>query len=143
MADRELKKLSRAELLELLVKLSEENEALTAERDALRKELDDRTLHLRSAGSIAEAALRVNGIFEDAQRAAEQYLESVKQMSDTAQAEADALMARTQEKCDEMVAQAQKTADAQWAGLQIRLDAYCQAHEGLAEWLGGMYTGRK
>jgi len=143
MTDRDLKKLSRAELLELLIKLSEENEALSLERDDLKKRLEDKTLRFQDAGSIAEAALRVNGIFEDAQRAAEQYLENVKHMNGVAQAEADTLIARAQEKCDEMVVQAKKTADAQWAGLQSRLDAYCQAHDGLKEQLGNMYTGQK
>ena len=33
---------------------------------------------MEDSGSIAEAALRLNGIFEAAQKAADQYLESVK-----------------------------------------------------------------
>lgn len=143
MTDRDLKKLSRAELLELLIKLSEENEALSVKMDGLQKSLEDKQLHFQDVGSIAEAALRVNGIFEDAQRAAEQYLENVKHVNDAAQAEADALIARTQEKCDAMIVQAKKTADAQWTGLQSRLDAYCQAHDGLKEQLGSLYTGQK
>ncbi len=55
MADRELRKLSRAELLELLVTLSEENEALTA----------GRALHLQDAGSIAEETLGTSRVFEE------------------------------------------------------------------------------
>jgi cell division septum initiation protein DivIVA len=138
MPDRELKKLSRSELLELLVKLSEENEALMAEKAALQTQLEDKALHLQQAGSIAEAALKVNGIFEDAQRAAEQYLENIRRLNDSAQAQADALLAKTQEKCDEMLAEAKAGSDAQWDTLQARLDAYCAAHEGLKEQLGSL-----
>ena len=38
----------------------------------------DRTLRLEQVGSIAEAALSLNRVFEAAQAAADQYLESVK-----------------------------------------------------------------
>ncbi len=40
-----------------------------------------REIELQEAGSIAEAALRLNGIFEAAQRAAEQYLSNVKRIN--------------------------------------------------------------
>ena len=40
-----------------------------------------RLIELNEAGSIAEASLRLNGIFEAAQRAAEQYLMNVKRLS--------------------------------------------------------------
>lgn len=42
--------------------------------------LDSRRIELDEAGSIAEAALRLNGIFEDAQKAADQYLYNLQQM---------------------------------------------------------------
>ena len=44
----------------------------------LRRQLADRTLRLEQVGSIAEAALSLNRVFEAAQAAADQYLESVK-----------------------------------------------------------------
>lgn len=42
-----------------------------------------RVIELEDAGSIAEAALRLNGVFEAAQKAAEQYLMNVKRLGDT------------------------------------------------------------
>lgn len=57
--DRELRRLGRRDLLELLV-------ALGHERDALKAELENRQLKIDRAGSIAEAALQVNGVFESA-----------------------------------------------------------------------------
>ena len=44
----------------------------------LHRQLADRTLRLEQVGSIAEAALSLNRVFEAAQAAADQYLESVK-----------------------------------------------------------------
>ena len=58
MADEELKKLKRNELLERLVQLTRENEELKAELVELRAKLADRTLDLLDTGSIAEASCR-------------------------------------------------------------------------------------
>lgn len=77
MADRELKRLSRRELLEMLIAQGRENERLQAEITQLEEQLHEREIHLAQSGNIAEAALRLNGIFEAAQRAAEQYLENI------------------------------------------------------------------
>lgn len=77
MADRELKRLSRRELLEMLIAQSRENERLQAEIAQLEEQLHEREIHLAQSGNIAEAALRLNGVFEAAQRAAEQYLENI------------------------------------------------------------------
>ncbi len=74
------RKLGRAELLELLVQVSQENDDLRKENERLRSRLNDRRIALGEAGSIAEAALRLNGIFEAAQKAADDYLRSVRQL---------------------------------------------------------------
>lgn len=85
MTDRELKKLRRADLLEILVEQSREIEQLKAELEETRKELDNRTIIIEKAGSLAEAALQLNHIFEAADAAARQYLENVKSMSEYAE----------------------------------------------------------
>ena len=80
MTDKELRKLSRRELVDILCELRRRNDALSEQNIQLRQELEDKALRLSTAGSIAEAALRVNGVFEAAQAAAEQYLASVQQL---------------------------------------------------------------
>lgn len=82
MTDRELKKLSRAELLELLLEKSRENEQLRAQLEEAKEQLASRTIQLANAGSIAEAALQLNGVFEAADRAAQQYLENVRRIAE-------------------------------------------------------------
>lgn len=72
------KRLKRPELLELVVQLSEENDSLRAENERLRAQLDQKAIQLSEAGSIAEASLRLSGIFEAAQNAADTYLMNVK-----------------------------------------------------------------
>lgn len=78
MTDKEVRRLSRAQLLEILVAQGKEIEELKAELAATRKKLEDRTIEIEKSGSLAEAALRLNGVFEAAQRAADQYLENIR-----------------------------------------------------------------
>ena len=81
MTDQELRKLSRRDLLELLMSQGRELEALRAELDQAIAALENRKIHLDQAGSIAEAALRLNGVFEAAQAAADQYLENIRRLN--------------------------------------------------------------
>ena len=55
MTDKELKRLSRTELLELLVNQVEENEALKAQVSALTAKLEERAIQIEESGSLAEA----------------------------------------------------------------------------------------
>jgi hypothetical protein len=80
MTDKELKKLTRLQLLELLVEQGKELERQRARAERAEKKLRERNVLLGEAGSIAEAALRIQGVFEAAQAAADQYLDSVRGM---------------------------------------------------------------
>ena len=82
MTDRELRKLSRAELLELLLEESRENERLRAQLQEMNEKLADRAIRIERAGSIAEAALQFNGVFQAAEEAAAQYLENVRRLAE-------------------------------------------------------------
>lgn len=72
-----LKKLSRTELLELLLEQTKELEATQARVSELEKALADRKIKMEQAGNIAEAALQLNKVFEAAQQAADDYVLSV------------------------------------------------------------------
>jgi len=82
MTEKELRRLSRRELLEMLITRTIENERLTEELQQARKELSDRELIQDRAGSMAEAALQLNGVFEAADRAAREYLENIRRMAE-------------------------------------------------------------
>lgn len=81
MTDKELRRMNRSELLELLIKQMEENIALKEKLESAETELQNRKLTVTNAGSLAEAALQLNGIFEAAEAAAAQYLENVRKSS--------------------------------------------------------------
>ncbi len=86
MTERELRKLSRADLLELLLEERRENEQLRTELEKAGERLTERTIRLKEAGSIAEASLRLNGVFEAAEAAAAQYVENVRRLAAEEQA---------------------------------------------------------
>lgn len=77
-----LKKLSRQDLLEMLIAEEKRMEALEKELEEAKAELEERRIQIAESGSIAEAALKLNGIFEAAQAAADLYLENVKQQTE-------------------------------------------------------------
>lgn len=86
MTEKELKHLSRAELLELLLLQTKETERLMKKLEKADRMLSDRYLQVEKAGDLAHAVLEVNGIMEAAQAAAQQYLDNIIRMErETAQ----------------------------------------------------------
>ena len=70
MTEKELKRLNRGELLEILLTQAEEIEKLNSRIHELENEVRDRSIQISNAGSIAEAALQLNGVFAAAESAA-------------------------------------------------------------------------
>ena len=105
MTDKELKRLSRSELLELLLVQTRERERLEKELEEARKMLEDRQLRIDKAGDLAHAALEINGVMEAAQAAARQYLENIERME-----------RETRRRCDEMLIKATMEAQKRASG---------------------------
>ena len=78
MTEREMRKLSRADLLEILLEQSRELDQLRAELDEANRKLAQREIAIDRAGTLAEAALLLNGIFEAADKACRQYEENIR-----------------------------------------------------------------
>ena len=74
----DLLKLKKKELLEIMLRQSEEIDSLRAEVNSLKAQLNDRDLKFNRIGSIAEASLAVTKIFEEAEKAAVLYLENIR-----------------------------------------------------------------
>lgn len=99
--EKDLHKLKRIDLLEILVEQARELETLRSRVEDLEQQLADRTITLENTGNIAAAALELNHVMEAAQSAAQQYLDNVARLC--AQKEQE-----TVEKCRAME---QETAD--------------------------------
>ena len=108
MTDREFRRLTREDLLDIIYELQQKTQRLEQENETIRKQLSDRTVKLENAGSIAEAALALNGVFEAAQAAADQYLAQVHAANEQSQQLADRIVADAQRKATAIVQQAQQ-----------------------------------
>ena len=78
MTEKELRKLNRYELLEMLLAQGKKVERLERELAEANEKLNERQQIMASSGTMAEAALRLNHVFEAADKAAEAYLSSAR-----------------------------------------------------------------
>ena len=142
MMDQELRHLTREDLLDIIYELQRRTQQVEQENETIRKQLADRTVKLEKAGSIAEAALALNGVFEAAQAAADQYLAQVHAANEQSQQLADRIVADAQRKATAIVQQAQQEADRiramtdegtqqKGAELQEKTDTLLQSYEAL------------
>lgn len=107
---KELRRMRRTELIEIIYALKQSETTLEAQKAALEAQLAERTLRLEQAGSIAEAALSLNHVFEAAQQAADDYLVS----AEAAKAEAEKLLEETRQQCEAMRRDAENDVAAKW-----------------------------
>lgn len=88
MKEKDLRRLKRVELLDMLIEQgrlvdaqAEEIKKLKEEREELNRKLEDRRISLEKAGSIAEASLGIAKVFTAAEEAAKIYLENLREKS--------------------------------------------------------------
>ena len=118
MTDKEFKRLSRSELIEIIYQLQLKQEELAADNEKLEKELVDRRIRVHKAGNIAEAALELHNVMQSAQAAADHYVEETKIRVDIerrrivkdARDKADEIIAKARQEADIIIAQAKKEA---------------------------------
>ncbi len=168
MTDKDFRKLNRTELLELLIRQTKENEKIKAQvlqRDAriadLEQQIQQRAIALEDAGSIAEASLRLNGIFEAADRAAKEYLdnirlryqgqeetakrieaeteEKVRKMLCEAEERCKTLETETAKKCEAMTERSRRESQEYWSQVSAKLDEYIRQRSDLRDLLSVNY----
>ena len=96
MTDKELRRLRRDDLLQILINQQRQIDDLTALAEDYEKQLNDRRITIEQSGSLAEAALKLNGVFDAAQKAADQYLEETKRRVGNLREETDGAIERAQ-----------------------------------------------
>ena len=103
MTEKELRKLNRYQLLEVMMMQTERIDTLEKQLQEARAQLEDRTIRLARLGSVAEAALQLEGVFDAAQRAADLYLDAAKQ-------EAARILEEANRRAEEMIGAAETAA---------------------------------
>ena len=120
MTDKELRRLSRGELLEMLIAQTAENDQLKSRLEQAEAQLRDRRIAIDKAGSLAEAALSLNGVFQAAEAAAQQYLENIQRIS----GQQDELSRALKKKAAKEAAQIRQEAQAYSQKVHAEADAY-------------------
>ena len=133
MKDRELRRLSRTDLLELLLAQRRENEQLRCMLDQTQAQLADRTLHINTAGSIAEASMQLSGIFEAAQDSCQYYMDNIRQLSERQTQVCQQMEQETKEKCDRMIAEAELKSQQCWENCSARIRELVGSFQGLQQ----------
>ncbi|MBT1048884.1 MAG: DNA repair protein [Streptococcus infantarius] len=82
MNERTLKRLKKIELYEILLAQSKEIDRLKQELIETQQKLENKQIIIQEAGSLADAALKLTKIFEEAQKAADIYLKNITENDD-------------------------------------------------------------
>lgn len=79
MTEKDLRKLNRYQLLELLIIQTRRTEELEAQLAQARQELESRQIKMKNIGSVAEASVQMTGLLDAAQKTADLFLEAAMQ----------------------------------------------------------------
>lgn len=153
MTEGELKKLNRAELLAMLIAVTQRCEELEIELLDAEEKLDSRDIEISRAGSLAEAALKINKVLEAADQAGAQYLANLQRMypgdgsvdtsaimaatASMGQSEAETrarcqkIEVETRKRCMEMIENAKRDSQAYWDEVYKRIRRYSETMESL------------
>ncbi|MBQ1302109.1 MAG: hypothetical protein IIY29_02025 [Firmicutes bacterium] len=151
------KKLSRRELEDIVAAQEKEINELKNALEAASAQLQSRAIDIEETGSLAEASVRISGVFEAAQNAAERFLENIRlrqeetdraceerdsesrekaiELLESTEAKCRALEEETKQKCAEMAEAAKQEADSYWREVSEKMEHFYQEHEGLKEML--------
>ena len=137
MTDKELRRLGRPELIEIIYQLEKSQEESRQEIARLQARLQDRTLRLSEAGSIAQAALQVNGVMEAAQAAADQYVQAAEADRQQARTELSDAQARAERLVADAQTQAEQHARDHWDLFREKAEQLIRDHHELSALLNG------
>lgn len=115
MNEKELRKLSRYQLLDLLVTQTERADELQKKVEELENELMMREFNMSQLGSLAEASLQISGVIEAAQESADMYLRAAQKQADLmishARSQAASIIVKAEMQAREIYGGAQETPD--------------------------------
>lgn len=170
MTDKELSRLGRGDLIEIIYKLKKnedklklqlvhandeleqadkEIERLTNEIEQADREIErlsktqgvpdsvsvGETVKYTKVGSIAEAALSMNGVFEAAQKAADDYLMLIHSNYSDIETRCSKMLSETEAKCAQLERDTDIKINAKWALFNKKVNEYLQAKNEISELL--------
>lgn len=107
MVSKELKRLSRRELVDIIYQLKKNEQEMQDQITTLQESLQERRIRMSVAGSIAEAVTDMTNIFATAQRTADLYLQEISCMKQDAQLECTRMVEDAKLECARMIEDAE------------------------------------
>ena len=129
MTERQLRRASRADLLKLLLEQRKEGEILRQQISQMEEQLQGRQIAIDQSGTLAEAALKLSGIFDAAETACQYYTENIRALSGRQEEICCAMEQETREKCDRMIEQAKQMAKVYWDEYTEKCNRYMKTME--------------
>lgn len=112
MVNKEIKRLSRRELVDVIYQLKRNEQQMQEKIAELEAALEEKRIRLSTAGSLADAAVDITNVFSTAQTAADLYLHEINCMKqDTEQACAQKVE-ETQKRVEEILAEGKRQYEA-------------------------------
>ena len=119
MVSKELKKMSRRELMDIIYQMKKNERQMQKEIASLQEALQDKRLRLSVAGSVAEAAASITNVFSAAQMTADLYLQEISCMKEETEKECEAKI----EDANRTVAKIMSDGEKKFAELKLRYQA--------------------
>lgn len=134
MADKGLQKLSRAELIEIIYALKLSQRQQRQDNLALQEEVKRRQVTVLEAESIAEACMKLHGVYDDAEAAAEAYREDIRaaipdqedysrEIREKADKQAEQIIEEARQEADRITKEAEQAVREAIAKANINLDS--------------------
>lgn len=124
MINKDLKHLSRRELVDIIYQLKKNEQEMQEKIDSLTHELQDKRIRISMAGSIADAAMSMTNVFSNAQLTADLYLREISCMKED-----------TEKECAKKIEDAEKKVRAILADGEKRFDVLRAAYKSeYAKW---------
>lgn len=151
MTEKELKKLNRKDLLQMLIEQSQVVQELRDELAEAEEKLEDKTIVIEESGSIAEAALKLNDLFRVAEDTCKDYVDNVSRIckhreEESAKLEeesktkaksiideAEQKKAEIEKECAKMLKEASEQSQAYWDEVSENLEKFYENHGTLEE----------
>lgn len=140
--------LSKNEMMMVMHDQEQEIEKLKSQVAELQVKLDGYEIKVSESGNLAEAAAKVSGLFEAAQRTVDTYLENMKRRDERAEAafsdvqkQAEQIISEAEDVASKRLAAADAEIEEKWAVIESRLLVMYESHKGLKELVeSGIFT---
>ncbi|MBS5689372.1 MAG: hypothetical protein U0N60_01380 [Oscillospiraceae bacterium] len=140
--------LSKNEMMMVMHDQEQEIEKLKSQVAELQAKLDGYEIKVSESGNLAEAAAKVSGLFEAAQRTVDTYLENMKRRDERAEAafsdvqkQAEQIISEAEDVASKRLAAADAEIEEKWAVIESRLLVMYESHKGLKELVeSGIFT---